>query len=621
MPSLSTGRGSRRVARVAACALGAALLLALLLAGGAPAEQASQPDSPHAGGLDVDAYHSCALLPSGAVRCWGHEVSGQLGLAGSSTIGDDETPAAAGPVDLGPGRTARAVATGVFHSCALLDDGSVRCWGYGTSGQLGYGSTATIGDDETPGSVGPVDLGRGRTAKAISAGSVHTCAVLDDGSVRCWGYGEDGRLGTGNTRSIGDDETPGAIAPVDLGPGRTARTVSAGAGPTSAVLDDGSVLCWGYGANGRLGYGSPGSVGDNETPASLGPVDLGRRATAITLGEAHTCAILDDASVRCWGFAGHGQLGLGSEQSIGDNELPTSVGTVQLGSAVVAISAGDVHTCALLAGGSVRCWGYARYGLLGNGATNDVGDDEIPAVVAGVDLGRGATAISAAALHNCARLDNGAVRCWGYGAGGRLGNCSDAIIGDDETPGSIAPVELDAPASSCPALEPFPTAAGGSTGAAARARRPSAETLRFRLWGRCMTETQPRVGRTQARKVCARRHGRTPGRVLKLRGRARSRTAVVLTFGAAGSDGARPPAARRYLVKQSVRPLRSRRDIARAPVLCRGSCRFSVTRVGARISLTVKNLRPRTTYHYRVAAYDNVSGRPGRSRAITVRTP
>lgn len=135
-----------------------------------------------------------------------------------------------------------------------------------------------------------------------------------------------------------------------------------------------------------------------------------------------------------------------------------------------------------------------------------------------------------------------------------------------------------------------------------------------------MTAAQRRIGRRKARQVCAERHGRTPGRVLKLRGRARSRTTIVLTFGAAGTDGARPPAARRYLVKQSLRPLRSRRAIARAPALCRGSCRFSVTRVGTRISLTVKNLRPRTTYHYRVAAYDNVSGRPGRSRAVAVRT-
>ncbi|MDP1850017.1 MAG: hypothetical protein Q8K79_19685 [Solirubrobacteraceae bacterium] len=593
--------------------------MAILAPGGAPAEQASAPASPQAGTLDVDAYHSCALLASAAVRCWGHETSGQLGYAATNTIGDDETPASAGPVDLGPGRTARAVATGSYHSCAVLDDGSVRCWGYGTSGQLGYASTETIGDDETPGSAGPVDLGPGRTARAISAGSVHTCAVLDDGRVRCWGYGQDGRLGTANTSTIGDDETPGSIAPVDLGPGRTARAISAGAGHTCAVLDDGSVRCWGYGANGRLGTGARDSVGDDETPGSIAPVDLGpgRTATAITVGEAHSCAVLDDGSVRCWGYNRQGQLGYGNEESLGDNEAPGSVDALTLPAPAVAISAGDFHTCSVLAGGQVRCWGYGRYGLLGTAATRDIGDDESPLTIAAVDVGggRAVTAISAGSLHTCARLADGNVRCWGYGANGRLGSCSDASIGDDESPAAGATVQLEGPAAACPAAPPSAAAV------AAQARRRSAETLRFRRYNRCLAVAQRRVGRRRARQVCLERHGRTPGRVIKLRGRARSRTAIVLTFSAPGTDGRRGPAARRYLVKQSLRPMRTRRDIARAPALCRASCRFSVSRVGTRIILNVRNLRPRTRYHYRIAAYDNVTGRPGRSRGISLRTP
>ncbi|MBW3536082.1 MAG: hypothetical protein KY453_12855, partial [Gemmatimonadetes bacterium] len=102
------------------------------------------------------------------------------------------------------------------HTCALLDDGNVRCWGYGAHGRLGYTRTNDIGDDETPGSVGPVDLGAGRTAVAVSAGGRHTCARLDDGSVRCWGAGFTGRLGYCDERDIGDDETPASVGPVDL---------------------------------------------------------------------------------------------------------------------------------------------------------------------------------------------------------------------------------------------------------------------------------------------------------------------------------------------------------------------------------------------------------------------
>ena len=102
-----------------------------------------------------------------------------------------DSPATAGPVDLGSTagvpHTARAISAGSVHSCAILDDGSLRCWGYNGSGRLGYGTTATIGDDEKPGAVPPVDLGAGRTAIAVDTGEQHTCALLDDGSVRCWG--------------------------------------------------------------------------------------------------------------------------------------------------------------------------------------------------------------------------------------------------------------------------------------------------------------------------------------------------------------------------------------------------------------------------------------------------
>ena len=105
------------------------------------------------------------------------------------------------------------IATGKYQSCAVRA-AVVRCWGYGGDGQLGYGITESIGDDETPASIGPVDVGPGRTVKAISAGGVHTCGLLDDGSVRCWGFGGDGRLGYGNTNSIGASQAPGRLAAV-----------------------------------------------------------------------------------------------------------------------------------------------------------------------------------------------------------------------------------------------------------------------------------------------------------------------------------------------------------------------------------------------------------------------
>jgi alpha-tubulin suppressor-like RCC1 family protein len=449
----------KRELKVSVLALGALIALAVTISAlpaGAAAEQASQPSLAATGGLDAGRFHSCALLPGGSLRCWGYGLDGALGYGNTATIGDDETPAAAGPVDLGPGRTAKAVSAGDVHTCAQQDDDAVRCWGFGGDGRLGYGNVASVGRSEAPGTVGPVDLGAGRTARAITAGRAHTCAVLDGGDVRCWGFGFDGRLGYGTNRpedqnNIGDDETPGSIDPVNLGPRRTATAITAGDAHTCAVLDDGNVRCWGFAGNGQLGYGNTDNIGDNETPDTAGPGNPGpgRTAKAITAGNFHTCAVLDDGNVRCWGFGGNGRLGYGNTDSIGDNETPDTAGPVNLGPGrtAKAITAGADHTCAVLDNDSVRCWGFGRNGALGYANTATIGDDESPGSVGPVDLGPGRTtvAISAGGRHTCARLDDGSVRCWGDGANGELGYCARHVIGDDETPGSVGPVDLGVP--------------------------------------------------------------------------------------------------------------------------------------------------------------------------------
>ena len=414
------------------------------------AEQASSSVlSVDAGRLDAGDVHACAILDNDTVRCWGFGGNGRLGYGNTTDIGDTETPGSVGPVDLGVGRTAKAITAGASHTCALLDDDTVRCWGAGANGRLGYGNTTDIGDTETPGSVGPVDLGVGRTAKAITAGASHTCAILDDDTVRCWGLGTGGRLGYGNTTDIGDTETPGSVGPVDLGVGRTAKAITAGASHTCALLDDDTVRCWGFGGSGRLGYGNTTDIGDTETPGSVGPVDLGvgRTAKAITAGASHTCALLDDDTVRCWGFGGDGRLGYGNTSTIGDTETPGSVGPVDLGvgRTAKAITAGTLHTCALLDDDTVRCWGFSGSGRLGYGNITNIGDTETPGSVGPVDLGVGRTAkaITAGGSHTCALLDDDTVRCWGLGTTGRLGYGNTDTIGDTETPGSVGPIDLD----------------------------------------------------------------------------------------------------------------------------------------------------------------------------------
>ena len=169
------------VLRIAMTAAGGALVVGALASapdvpvGSTPAEQAAAPTGigrPLAGHLDAGDLHTCAVLDDDTVRCWGFSEFGQLGYANTDTIGDNELPG--GPIDLGTGRTATAVTAGANHTCALLDDASVRCWGNGGFGQLGYGNTDTIGDNETPGSAGPVDLGTGRTAVAVRPGPMST---------------------------------------------------------------------------------------------------------------------------------------------------------------------------------------------------------------------------------------------------------------------------------------------------------------------------------------------------------------------------------------------------------------------------------------------------------------
>ena len=326
--------------------------------------------------------------------------------------------------------------------------------GVGGEGRLGYASPFSIGDDEPPASTGPVGLGAGRTARAITAGLAHTCAVLDNGDVRCWGFGASGRLGYGNEDTIGDNESPGSLMnAVFLGTGRTATAITAGNSHTCALLDDQTMRCWGFGGNGELGIDSVDNIGDNETPGSSGPVAFaaGDLPVAISAGTFYTCALLDGGSVKCWGYGGNGRLGTGattagSPLTSSAVDLDPDPGTV---GAAKAISAGSDHACALLVNGSVRCWGFGGNGRLGYGNFNSIGDNETPGSVGPVDLGPGRTAvaISAGFSSTCARLDDGSARCWGEGANGRLGYCDTRQIGDDEAPGSVGPVDLGVPGS------------------------------------------------------------------------------------------------------------------------------------------------------------------------------
>jgi E3 ubiquitin-protein ligase HERC3 len=175
-----------------------------------PVEARQAPRSPRVVRVTPRAESSTRARPADdqALKCWGRNTEGELGLGHTENRGDrpgqmgDNLPA----VDLGRGRYALDVAIGDYHACALLDQGSVKCWGMNGLGELGLGDTETRGDQ--PGEMGDnlpaLELGTGRRATSLAAGESHTCAVLDDGSVKCWGLNGSLQLGLGDANDRGD---------------------------------------------------------------------------------------------------------------------------------------------------------------------------------------------------------------------------------------------------------------------------------------------------------------------------------------------------------------------------------------------------------------------------------
>ncbi|MEC7273374.1 MAG: hypothetical protein VXV85_06985, partial [Candidatus Thermoplasmatota archaeon] len=308
--------------------------------------------------------HACAVLGNGSLMCWGDDSYGQTGANGN-TGSSHNLPAW---VDLGAGRSAVAVGAGGRHTCVILDNGSLMCMGADNDGQVGDGASWPQNNNDK---ITPVhiDLGSGRTAVAVAGGNEHTCGILDNGSLMCWGEDDFGQLGD-NSYKV-DESSPVLI---DVGAGRSVIAVSGGNHHTCVVLDNGSMKCWGRSWFGALGNGA--TSGDVTTPPSA-TVDLGlgRTAVAVSAGGAHTCAILDDGSVKCWGSNNNGQLGLGNTAM--QTTPPTNPIDLGIGRTAVAIAAGNEFTCATLDNGSLMCWGDDFHQQLGNGASTSYQDDPI----------------------------------------------------------------------------------------------------------------------------------------------------------------------------------------------------------------------------------------------------
>ncbi|MEQ9497691.1 MAG: hypothetical protein RIT81_12555 [Deltaproteobacteria bacterium] len=334
--------------------------------------------------------HTCALTLAGTVRCWGSGAVGTLGLNSISNVGDGVGPSIQAAGDVPIGGLVRKVSGGTFHSCALLTTGAVRCWGWNEHGQLGYGFTQNVGDGIGPSIVAAGDVPIGAPAEDVCAGYRFSCAVILGNQLRCWGYGEFGELGQGATTSIGDGVGPSIIAAGSVNVGAPVRSVSCGFFHVCAVTTSDAVRCWGLGANGRLGHDSTDNIGLTAGAiAAAGDVTVGGAVDEVVLGNGHTCARLVDGSARCWGRGGVGRLGLNATTDVGDGTTSIqAAGAVPVGSPVHILSTNTdaVHTCAITQADGVRCWGSGFQGRLGYGNTDDVGDGTGPSIISAGDV-------------------------------------------------------------------------------------------------------------------------------------------------------------------------------------------------------------------------------------------
>jgi alpha-tubulin suppressor-like RCC1 family protein len=368
-------------------------------------------------------YHGCAALANGQARCWGWATDGQLGN-GSTDAEYSAAVTVRSPSGNGPLTGVRAVASGDDHSCALLTNTQVRCWGANDYGQLGDG-----GDElqALPVAVRNVaGTGNLTSVVQISAAGETTCAVLRNSQVRCWGDNGYGQLGNEDAGSWA--ETPVPVYDVSLLGALTGVTqVDVGNSATCARLANGQARCWGDNDYGELGDGTD---DPRERPVvvrnarNTGPLVNVRR---ISVGFYHTCATITDGSVRCWGYNDYGEVGDGSDDTRLLPVVVRNAGNTGPLRGISYVDAGAYHTCALRTDGGARCWGEADYGELGNGQLTP--DRGLPVTVRNAgDNGNlaGVTQLQATDYHTCVRLQNGQARCWGYGSYGGLGNGDDS---------------------------------------------------------------------------------------------------------------------------------------------------------------------------------------------------
>lgn len=340
-----------------------------------------------AGGFD----YACALVKTeGTVKCWGSaSTSGAGPAATSQTNSPRDTINLAGIV---------AIAGGQLHACALRNDGVVLCWGDNLYGQLGDPASSGVRTVKTPQPV--VGLGGPVLAVFAGPGGDHTCAITASLSAKCWGRNRSGNLGNGAFTS---NPVPQAV------PGLGAVSgMAIGIDHTCAVTFAGAVLCWGDNGYGQLGDGSTSS---RLVPTAV--VGLASGVADIVAGSHHTCALLNNGGVKCWGRGSSGALGRGGATDASNPNSKVPVDVLTLASGATSIVAGDAFNCATLVSGGVRCWGKRPAGGGDGVQWTSSADLYQPTPVNVVGLSGPVVSIGSGFRYVCAVVTSGLVECWG----------------------------------------------------------------------------------------------------------------------------------------------------------------------------------------------------------------
>lgn len=384
----------------------------------------------------VSSTSACARLSNGTLKCWGFDgnLAGVFGLE-VAAIGakPNEKMPLLPSLSFGAGNYAKDILTSYYATCFVMMNNSMRCFGYNSFGDFGLGNTTNKGLSAATleGNAVQLNFGSGLTFTQFAVGAHVICGLVNDGRLKCSGYGLDGRNGLGTGAHMGDGVTEfgDALPFVDVG-ADVVKSVHTKSASVCAVFTNNKVKCWGYNLNGTLGYDDNVNRGHTPgtTPANLPYVDLGlgRTVKQLAMGIQHVCAILDNDKVKCWGYNNYGQLGYEDVANRGDapGEM-AALGYVDLGTGLVPkkIVLGHYHSCVQFTNNKIKCWGKET----ANGSGDWLNKGNIPGSMGDslqyVNFGSTYQALDlfAGGLGTCVVLEDNSVKCWGDNSFGQLG--------------------------------------------------------------------------------------------------------------------------------------------------------------------------------------------------------